>query len=136
MIEIVQERRPGAPKMKKPKELTGRAAIMSYKWGGVRSCPVFRAGDDLWIHHRDWCSIVLYGQPEKRPTKFAYNDNFAADTIPGEAWIRLKGIFKFERRTDALRLITEECLIRNGSRFCSDDHRMFQDVYMACCGDR
>lgn len=127
MIIIVSERRPGEPKLKKPKELKGVKPFMSYKWGGVTTCQAFINGDDLWINHHDWCSVVHYGANVDYKKHFIYSDGFTAPVSKGDAWIWFGGILKYPNRSAVIRNIVHECL---ESRFCMDDERMFVDVYI------
>ena len=131
MIEIVSERSPGGRKIKKPEELHGVRSVLSYKWGGATFCQIFKAGNDMWVHHKDWCSLVLYGAEAPKAKKFIYNDSFSSPAVRGEAWIRFKDIFKYERKAEVLHMLMQECLIDKTSRFCHDDYRMFVDVYLA-----
>lgn len=135
MIVIVSERRPGEPKLKKPKELKGIKPFTSYKWGGVTTCQAFINGDDLWINHHDWCSVAHYGVDAKyRKKHFVYSDGFTAPVSKGDAWIRFGGILKYPNRSAVIRDIVHECLELDESRFCMDDERMFVDVYIKAKG--
>ena len=138
MIEIISERRPlSKKKLSKPKELKGIKQEFSYKYGSGRKMPVFICGEDIWINHKDWCSISgtelerIYFQ--KTHMKFIYNDCFSAGVVrPGYAWIRLNGAMDSKvKTTEIIRKIVKECLIDN-SRFCIDDERMFCDCVIRC----
>ncbi len=134
MISIVSERRPWEPKLKKPKELKGIKSFLTYIWGGITGCQAFIAGVDVWVNHHDWCSIpsknTKYGKRH-----FVYNDAFNTPVVKGDAWIVLKGVMLFTKRTEALRAIFQECVV-DGSRFCMDDCRMFEDVYLKAWEER
>ena len=128
MIHIVSERSPfDTKKLKKPKELKGVRPIFSLKWGGVTSCQVFVKDKDVWINHHDWCSHTFYGANIKYKQHFVYNDGFTAPTVKGDAWIVMRGVVDM-KPTEVLRGITYETEILDGSRFCRDDSRMFEDV--------
>lgn len=138
MIEIVSVKRPLTKgKLQKPKELKRIKQSFSYPYYGKRKCPVFVCGQDIWIHHRDWCSVV--GTEAERLAyvnshrKFVYGDNFSAGVIhPGYAWIRMNGALDSKvKTTEILRQIAIECHSSN-SPFSVDDSRMFNDVVMKC----
>lgn len=127
MIDVMYECEPGG-KLSKPKELKGVKPLFSYKWGGITSCPVFIAGDDIWIKHCDWCSLTLYGRKNtKYRQAFVYSDGFTAPTIKGTAYIRITDAIRCQRgcRSRCLSAMWENY---DDSRYCMDDMRMFNDV--------
>lgn len=130
MVTVISECKPG-DKLPKPRELKGVKPAFSYKWGGVTSCPVFVVGNDIWIKHRDWCSLIMYGRSDVKYSRhFLYSDGFTAPTIKGTAYIRIEGsaAVKLGHRAETIRRVQRVC--GPDSRFCSDDMRMFIDVLM------
>lgn len=133
MIEILSERRYGEPKLKKPKELAGVKQCMSYKYNSKCSIPVYVVDDDIYIKHRDWCSIDIYNGKlydewiKNHPPKFIYNDTYGCVVLRGEAYIRIKDVLSAECIVPVIQKISLEC-VANNSRFNSDDERMFVDV--------
>ena len=139
MIEIVSTKRALTKgKLTKPKELKGIKQSFSYTYIGKRKCPVFIREQDIWINHRDWCSVPgtkaeaeLYQKTHSN--KFVYDDNYSVKVIhPGYAWIRMNGALNSKvKTTDILRQIAIECH-SNNSPFNVDDARMFNDVIVKC----
>lgn len=128
MIEIISEQLPGNPgKLKKPKELKGIKPLFSVKWGDCTACQVFVLGADVYVNHHDWCSVSLYGRDNKYKHHYGYNDGFTAPTVKGNAWIKLTSLLSM-RPVEALRMVTAETELDDGSRFCRDDARMFEDI--------
>ena len=128
MITVVSERTPTSKdKLSKPKELKGVKPLFSVKWGGVTACQVFVKGVDIWVNHHDWCSVSFYGTTVKSNHCYGYSDAFTAPTVKGDAWIKLAGLLS-TRPVEALRMVTTETELNDGSRFCRDDIRMFEDI--------
>lgn len=133
MIEILSERRYGEPKLNKPKEISGLKHNFSYEYNRKCKCPVFIVGDDIYIKHRDWCSITIYKGKlydewiSKHSQKFVYNDTFGGVILRGECYIKLNGVLGNEKIVPILQQLALEC-IDDKSRFNSDDERMFNDV--------
>lgn len=100
-ITIHSSRQYGQPKLKKPKKLKGIKQAFSVN-GTERGCKCqcFILSNDIYIKHRDFNSIPLYGltiEDEKkmgivRREKFAYQDNWGCVVLRGEAWIILKDV--------------------------------------------
>lgn len=139
MIEIVSQKFPLTKgKLSKPKELKGIKQVFSYKYLGKRKIPVFVLGQDIWIYHRDWCSVrgtkeEIEHYEKTHSRKFVYDDNFSAKIIhPGYAWIRINGALNSKiKTTEILRQIVQECYI-DKSPFDYEDARMFNDVVVKC----
>lgn len=139
MIEIVSTKRPLTKgKLAKPKELKGIKQSFSYTYIGKRKCPVYICGKDVWIKHRDWCSVpgtkeeVLHYQ-NTHSKKFVYDDNYSVKIIhPGYAWIKINDALNSKiKTTEILRQIVNECYSDN-SPFNYEDARMFNDVVIKC----
>ena len=104
MVSVVSERSKDKPRIGRPRCLKGSEPFMKYKWGGVKTCKAYICGEDVWIKHNGWLS--------------------------GDAWIKISGCLSYNKRAEVLRRLACECLASDNSRFCSDDERMFADVYL------
>ena len=85
------------PKLKKPKELKGIKQAFSVDWIDRKCrCSCYVLDNDIYIKHRDFGSIPLYGltAEEKKMGKgrFIFNDNWGCVVLRGEAWIILKDV--------------------------------------------
>ena len=129
MLDVISERRYGEPRLKKPPELKGLKPFYTHKYSGKSACPAFIHGADIWVKHTDWCSTELYGV-ERKERRFVYLDTWGAVVLRGHAWIRMTGILLYDSRYEAVRQITYDCLIAEGSRFCTDDERMLTSIYV------
>ena len=68
---------------------------------GKCRCQEFILGNDVWIKHRAYGSVMLCGEAQKRfmekheiklHQKFIYNDTFASIVLRCEAWMVLQGL--------------------------------------------
>lgn len=98
MMEIVQQRYYGQPKLKKNKFLNSKTQIGTISFLRRCACKVYEYDGFIYIYHRDWFSsyiskeeAVRKGIIDKYNRKFVYNDNF------GSVVLRNECIFKFEK---------------------------------------
>lgn len=101
-ISIYSSRRYGEPRLPKPPELKGIKQAFSVDWIPKKCrCPCYIKEKDLWIKHRDFGSICLYGKDQeefaekhniKFRNRFVYNDNFGCIVLRGEAWLLIKDL--------------------------------------------
>ena len=92
-IIIHSQRQYGDKKLSKPKELKGIKQSFSVDWIPKKCrCACFVKDDDIYIKHRDYKSIDVYGVDYETKRKFCYRDNFGCVVLRGEAWIVIKDI--------------------------------------------
>lgn len=96
-VKIISKRKYGEPRLQKPKELKGIKQSFSVNWNPKCKCQCYVKDNNLYIKHRDFGSIDIYGltleQKKKMINinqKFIYNDNFGCVVLRGEAWILLE----------------------------------------------
>ena len=90
-VIIYSKRQYGDPKLKKPKELKGIRQLFSIEWIPKKCrCACFIHNNDLYIKHRDFDSIEVYGSDYEFRERFVYKDTFGCVVLRGEAWILIK----------------------------------------------
>ena len=92
-IEIYSKRRYGEPKLPKPKELKGIKQSFTVDWIPKKCrCAGYVLDNDIYIKHRDFGSIALYGQEHEFRKRFIYKDEYGCVVLRGEAWLVIKNI--------------------------------------------
>lgn len=92
-VIIHSRRRWGEPKLVKPQALKNNKKSFSVDWIPKRCrCSCFILENDVYVLHRDFGSINVYGSAYKGKSKFIYNDNFGCVVLRGEAWLVLKDL--------------------------------------------
>ncbi len=101
-VSMYSSRRYGEPRLKKPKELRGIKRAFSVDWFPKKCrCQCFVKDKDVWIKHRDFGSVALYGKERERfikehgvklPQNFIFDDNWGAVVLRGEAWLLIKNL--------------------------------------------
>ena len=95
VIKVLSARKHGEPKLKKPKELDGIEQAFSVDWIPEKcKCPCYIVGNDIYIKHRDFNSIELYGTDYEFRRKFIYKDEYGCIVLRGEAWLVIKNIYQ------------------------------------------
>mgnify|MGYP007100858523 CR=1 FL=1 len=91
-MKVLCERVWGQPRLKLPKECCKANRIGTINWGErTRACPVWKAGNRVFVHHRDWnsrfvpCSSLNGAIRDKK--KFVYADTYSGIVYAGHALI-------------------------------------------------
>jgi hypothetical protein len=92
-VIVYSHRKYGQPKLIKPKELKGIKQSFSVDWIPKKcKCSCFIHDNNLYIKHRDFNSVEIYGHDHEFKKKFVYNDTFGSAVLRGEAWLLLKDL--------------------------------------------
>lgn len=144
-FEVARIRMYGQPKLRKSAELKNVKQTLAVDYITKKCrCPVYIAGSDVWVKHRDYFSDTLrlsadeIGAPlsviankyaaADRKSKFIYEDAWGSVVLRNEAWICLRGLLiDIERKISPLRILDE--ILRQQER----THGF--DEYELCCTD-
>jgi hypothetical protein len=90
-ISIYSKRQWYEPKLSKPKELKEIKHIFSVDWIPKKcACKCFIYGNDLYIQHRDFNSVLMPEHNHEFRQKFIYKDEYGCVVLRGEAWLKLE----------------------------------------------